>query len=73
MKLELADLKKNGKASNKQILKFKRDIMLFLSTLCAHLAEKLSIKFPLTRNLKCLIRRLLVQILMSVKLVLIDS
>ena len=48
VKLELADLKKNGKASDKQILKFKRDIASFLSALCAHLAEKSPVKFPLT-------------------------
>ena len=30
VKLELADFKKNGKARDNQILKFKRDILLFL-------------------------------------------
>ena len=39
VKLEIADLKKNGKVNDNQILKFKRDIVSFLSTLCAHLAD----------------------------------
>ena len=55
MKLELADLKKNGKASDNQILKFKKDIVLFLSTLCEHLAEKSPIKFRLRKNSLCLL------------------
>ena len=49
MKLELLDLKK-WQASDNQILKFKTDIVLFLSTLCANLAVKSLSKFPLTKN-----------------------
>ena len=49
VKLEPADLKKNGKASDNQIIKFQRDIVSCLSTLSAHLAEKSPIKFPLKR------------------------
>ena len=60
VKLEHADLKKNGKAGDNQILKFKGNIVLFLSTLCAHLAEKSLIKFPLIRNSRCFIPSLLV-------------
>ena len=40
MKLEITDLKKNGKGSDKQILKFKRGIVSFLSISCSNLAEK---------------------------------
>ena len=40
MKLEITDLNKNGKGSDKQILKFKRGIVSFLSISCANLAEK---------------------------------
>ena len=60
VKLEHADFKKNGKAGDNQILKFKRDIVLFLSISCAHLAEKSPIKFPLARNSRCFIPSLLV-------------
>ena len=44
-----------------QILKFKRDIVSFLSTLRAHLVEKLPVKFPLTRTSRCFIPHLLVE------------
>ena len=60
VKLKITDLKKNGKGGDKQVLKFKRDIVSFLSTLCASLAEKSPIKFPLTRNSICFIPSLLV-------------
>ena len=72
-KLEIEDLKKIGKATDKQILKFKKDILPFLSSLCAHLAEKRPMKLPLTRNLRCFIPSYLLNILMLVKLILTDS
>lgn len=50
VKLELADLKKNVEASDNQIFKFKRDIVSFWLTLCAHLVGKSPIKSPLPRN-----------------------
>ena len=40
VKLKITDLKKNGKGSDKQILKFKRGIVSFLSISCSNLAEK---------------------------------
>ena len=52
VKVELADLKKNDKASDKQIVKFKLDIVLFLSALCSHLAEKSVIKLPHDKKFK---------------------
>ena len=60
-KLDIADLKKNGKARDNQIFKFNRDTVSFLSTLCAHLAEKSLIKFPMSRNSRCFIPSLLVE------------
>ena len=61
VKLELAYLKKNDKANDNQIIKFKRDVVLFLSTLCDHLAEKSPTKSSLTRNSFCFIPSLLVE------------
>ena len=61
VKLKLADLKKSGIASDNQIGKFKRNILSFLPTLCAHLADKSPIKFPLTRNSRYFIPSLLVE------------
>ena len=61
VKLELADLKKNDKANDNQLIKFKRDVVSFLSTLCDHLAEKSPTKSPLTRNSFCFIPSLLVE------------
>ena len=49
IKVQLSDLKKRGKISNTQILKFKSDVVSFLSSLCAHLVAKSPIKYPLTR------------------------
>ena len=61
VKLEIADLKKNGKAIDNQILNFNKDIASFLSTLCTHLAEKPLIKFPMSRSSTCFIPSLLVE------------
>ena len=61
VKLKIADLKKNGRANDNQILKFKRDIVSFLSTFCAHLAEKSPVKFSLIRNSRCFIPSLFVE------------
>ena len=38
LKLELSCLRKNGKITENQVLKFKRDITSYLSELCVHLA-----------------------------------
>ena len=61
LRLELADLKKSGKISDTQTFKFKSDVVLFLSSLCAHLAEKSPVKYPVTRTSRCFIPNLLVE------------
>ena len=70
IKVQLSDLKKRGKISDTQILKFKSDVVSFLSSLCAHLVEKSPIKYPLTRAARCFIPYLLVE---AKKQVRIDS
>ena len=70
IKVQLSDLKKRGKISDRQILKFKSDVVSFLSSLCAHLVEKSPIKYPLTRAARCFIPYLLVE---AKKQVRIDS
>ena len=62
IKVQLSDLKKRGKISDTQILKFKSDVVSFLSSLCAHLVEKSPIKYPLTRAARCFIPYLLVEV-----------
>ena len=61
LKLELSYLRKNGKITENQVLKFKRDITSYLSELCVHLAEKSPVKFSLTRNCRCFIPALLIE------------
>ena len=61
LKLELFYLRKNGKITENQVLKFKRDITSYLSELCVHLAEKSPVKFSLTRNCRCFIPALLIE------------
>ena len=61
-KLELNDLKKKGKFTETQILRFKSGIISFLSTLCAHIAEKSPLKMVFTRNARCLIPSMLVEV-----------
>ena len=59
--LKLSYLRKNGKISENQVLKFKRDITSYLSELCVHLAEKSPVKFSLTRSCRCFIPALLIE------------
>ena len=54
-------LRKNGKITENQVLKFKRDITRYLSELCVHLAEKSPVKFSLTRNCRYFIPALLIE------------
>ena len=61
VRIELANLKKQGKISDTKILQFKSSVICFLSTICAHLVEKSPLKYPLSRNAKCLIPSLLVE------------
>ena len=61
LKLELSYLRKDGKITENQILKFKRDITSYLSELCVHLAGKSPVKFSLTRNCRCFIPALLIE------------
>ena len=66
VKLELAVLKKNVEASDNQIFKFKRDIVSFLLTLCAHLVGKSPIKSHLPRNSRSFIPVYLLNLLIWV-------
>lgn len=50
IKLQLNDLKRNGKFSDAQIITFKRDIVEFLSTLCALETFKKFIKVAVGEN-----------------------
>ena len=59
--MKLSDLKKSGKISDTKFLKFKSDVVSFLSALCAHLVEESPIKYSLTRNARCFIPSLLVE------------
>ena len=55
--LKLSYLRKNGKITENQVLKFKRDLL----ELCVHLAEKSPVKFSFTRNCRCFIAALLIE------------
>ena len=44
VRIELANLKKQGKISDTKILQFKSSVICFLSTICAHLVEKSPLK-----------------------------
>ena len=60
VKLELSHLQKNGKFSTNQALRFKRDIVNFLYTLCSHI-QKSPVKFLPTGNSRSFIPKWLVQ------------
>ena len=62
IKVQLSDLKKRGKISDIQILKFKSYVVSFLSSLYAHLVAKSPIKYPLTRAAHYFIPHLLVEV-----------
>ena len=61
LKRELSYLRKNGKITENQVLKFKRDITSYLSELCVHLAEESPAKFSLIINCRCFIPALLIE------------
>ena len=60
VKLELSYLQKNGKFSTNQALRFKRDIVNFLYTLCSRI-QKSPVKFLPTGNSRSFIPKWLVQ------------
>ena len=60
VKLELSHLQKNGKFSTNQALRFKRDIVNFLYTLCSRI-QKSPVKFLPTGNSRSFIPKWLVQ------------
>ena len=50
IKIDLSELKKSRETTDTQFLKFKSDVVFFLSALCAHLVKKSPLKYSLTRN-----------------------
>ena len=60
VKLELSHLQKNGKFSTNQALRFKRDIVNFLYTLCSRI-QKSPVKFLPTGDSRSFIPKWLVQ------------
>jgi len=61
IKLEIISVKKKGIISVLQILKFKREVISFVTALCSHVAEKSTIKMILARHARCLIPSALVE------------
>ena len=53
-KFEMLKLVKKKEFNDAECLKFKKDTILLLSTLCAHMAEKSPLRVALARHARCL-------------------
>lgn len=60
-KIGIHELKMKGRVTETQIIRFKRDVISLLSTICSHIAEKSPLKMVLARRAICLIPSMLVE------------
>ena len=58
---QMQELVKKKEVNDTQCVKFKKETILLLSTLCAHMVEKSPLKVALARHTRCFIQSSLVE------------